>query len=274
MPGERVAHVGAGAVAIVGQRLDQNRGSTWPVALEDDPLDRRSPSLPAPLPRSTARGILSFGIEASRAFWIAVAREGFASGSPPPSRAATVIARASFVNCWPRFASAAAFLCLIDDHFECPDICVSFYGARDGNRFHSHNPARGLAAGIVFVAMLLASLSLWTAIPLSWIYIGSKVSHTQFPSGGPYMVVAVGIIVSVLVVAWLIGATQQPLREDHRHQPLRLDAPAWLKSIRDTSPTAGTTTVVEAVLMGSVLLAALALTVWFFHLAGSPLPRQ
>ena len=33
-------------------------------------------------------------------------------------------------------------------------------------------------------------------------------------------------------------------------------------------------TVVEAVLMGSVMLAALALTVWFFLLAGSPIPNQ
>jgi hypothetical protein len=64
--------------------------------------------------------MLSLGIDASRAFWIAVASVGFPSGSPPPSRAATVIARASFVNCLPRFASVAAFLCLIDAHFECP----------------------------------------------------------------------------------------------------------------------------------------------------------
>ena len=139
---------------------------------------------------------------------------------------------------------------------------------------HSHNPAQGLAAGIVFVAMLLAALSLWTAIPLSWIYIGSKVSHTQFPSGGPYMVVAVGIIVSVLVVAWLIGRLNNlyvRITGTNRFASMR---PAWLKSVRDTSPTAETTTVVEAVLMGSVLLAALALTVWFFILAGSPLPSQ
>ena len=33
-------------------------------------------------------------------------------------------------------------------------------------------------------------------------------------------------------------------------------------------------TVVEAVLMASVMLAALALTVWFFLLAGSPIPNQ
>ncbi len=138
----------------------------------------------------------------------------------------------------------------------------------------SHNPARGLAAGIVFIAMLLAALSLWSAIPLSWFYIGSKVSHTQFPSGGPYMVVAVGIVVSVLAVAWLIGRLNSLYVRITGSNRLASMRPTWLKSVRDTSSTAAPTTVVEAVLMSSVLLAALALTVWFFILAGSPLPNQ
>jgi hypothetical protein len=50
--------------------------------------------------------------------------------------------------------------------------------------------------------------------------------------------------------------------------------PAWLKSMRDTAPRAGATTVVEAVLMGSVILAAAVFTVWFFFIAGSPIPNQ
>jgi hypothetical protein len=62
--------------------------------------------------------MLSFGIEASRAFWIASASPELPSGSPPPSRAATVIARASLVKCWPRRWSTIAFLCLIECHFE------------------------------------------------------------------------------------------------------------------------------------------------------------
>jgi hypothetical protein len=139
---------------------------------------------------------------------------------------------------------------------------------------HSGGPARGVAAAFVFVAMLLAALSLWTAIPLSWIYIGSKVSHTQFPSGGPYFVVAVGFVVSVLAIAWLIGRLNRlyiQITGTNRLEPMR---PAWLKSMRDTGSGAGSTTVVEAVLMGSVLLAAIALTVWFFLLAGSPIPNQ
>lgn len=137
---------------------------------------------------------------------------------------------------------------------------------------HHGGPARGLAASIVFVVMLMAALSLWTAIPLSWIYIASKLSHTQFPSQGPYFVVAAGIILSVLGVAWLIGRLNRlyvQITGTNRLAPMR---PTWLKSMRDTTPV-GTTTVVEAVLMGSVMLALLCLTVWFFLLAGSPIPN-
>jgi len=139
---------------------------------------------------------------------------------------------------------------------------------------YSHGAARSLAAGLIFVAMLLAALSLWTAIPLSWIYIGSKLSQTQFPSGGPYLIVAVGIVVSIVVIGWLISRLNSlyiRITGTNRLAPM---LPTWLKSMRDTSPTVGTTTVVEAVLMGSVLLAALALTVWFFLLAGSPIANQ
>src|SRR3954469_24893243 len=66
--------------------------------------------------------MFSFGIEASLAFCTAVARVGLPSMSPPPSRAATMIARASFENSLPRLASAAPFLCLIELHLLCPDM--------------------------------------------------------------------------------------------------------------------------------------------------------
>src|SRR3954452_12122262 len=66
--------------------------------------------------------MLSFGIEYERAFSIAFCSARLPDGSPPPSFAATMIARDSFEKSLPRFASAAPFLCLIDDHLLCPDI--------------------------------------------------------------------------------------------------------------------------------------------------------
>src|SRR5437588_7244330 len=65
--------------------------------------------------------MLSFGIEYERAFSTAFCSARLAAGSGPPSFAATMIARESFEKSLPRFASAAPFLCLIEDHLLCPD---------------------------------------------------------------------------------------------------------------------------------------------------------
>src|SRR5438034_1459093 len=65
--------------------------------------------------------MLSFGIEYDRAFSIAFCSVRLPAGSGPPSFAATMIARESFEKSFPRLASAAPFLCLIEDHLLCPD---------------------------------------------------------------------------------------------------------------------------------------------------------
>jgi hypothetical protein len=136
------------------------------------------------------------------------------------------------------------------------------------------SPMRGMAASAVFVVMLVTALALWTAIPVGWIWIGSQVATTQFPAEGPYAVVAIGIVVTIVFDAWLIGrlnALYMKITGTNRLAPMR---PSWLKSMRDSGTAAGTTTVVEAVMMGSVLLAGLVFVGWFFLLAGSPLPSQ
>ncbi len=136
------------------------------------------------------------------------------------------------------------------------------------------NFGRNLAATAVFFAMLLAAFSLWTLIPLGWVYIASKLAKSQFPSIGPYMIVIVGIIVTVLIDAWIIGRLNDIYVRVTGSNRLVQSRPGWLKSMRDTGPTQSSVTVVEAVMMSSVMLAALALMVWFFLLAGSPLPNS
>src|SRR4051812_38198810 len=81
-----------------------------------------SASVPAPF--AIARSMLSFGIEAAFAFSTAFWSARLPAGSGPPSFAATIIARVSLEKSLPRFASAAPFLCLIDDHLLCPDTSL------------------------------------------------------------------------------------------------------------------------------------------------------
>ena len=66
--------------------------------------------------------MLSAGMLAALASAMTVRRRGLLSGSPPPSRAATVSSLMMRVKSLPRFASAAPFLCLIECHLEWPDI--------------------------------------------------------------------------------------------------------------------------------------------------------
>src|SRR6266478_1183400 len=68
--------------------------------------------------------MFSFGMFSFFAAKIAVRRRGLELGSPPPMRAAMVISRMMRVKARPRFASVAAFLCLIVAHFECPDMIL------------------------------------------------------------------------------------------------------------------------------------------------------
>ena len=53
--------------------------------------------------------------------------------------------------------------------------------------------------------MLLAAFSLWTVIPFGWIWIGSKVSSSQAPSAGPYMIVFFGIVISIILVVFILA---------------------------------------------------------------------
>ena len=141
-------------------------------------------------------------------------------------------------------------------------------------RVRRHGPVSGAAAGFVVAIMVLGAFSMWTVIPFGWIWIGSKLSSSQAPSAGPYMLVFFGIVVSivvvVLVLAWLnrlyealIGTTEVEVER------VRL----W-RSLSDERRPRHRWSVMEVVLLASVLVAFLAMGIWFFVLAGSPLPSQ
>src|SRR5205807_10490381 len=82
-----------------------------------------APPASAPLPRRTARSMLSFGTELFLAFWMASYSVGLPAGSPPPVRAATSTFLISLANILPRRASTTAFLCLVVAHLEWPLMC-------------------------------------------------------------------------------------------------------------------------------------------------------
>jgi hypothetical protein len=140
-----------------------------------------------------------------------------------------------------------------------------------------HAPATA-AAGVIVAIMIVGAVSMWTVIPFGWIWIGSKLSSSQEPSGGPYMVVFFGIVASICAVAYLLAwLSRIYVRLTGTNRLPQRYVPGWRKSLSDErAGTRGLSgmTVLEGVILASVLLAALAMAAWFFVLAGSPLPNQ
>ena len=146
----------------------------------------------------------------------------------------------------------------------------------DGMPTHNapHRAGRNVAASFLVLLMIVAALSMWTVIPLGWVWVGSRISKSQDPSGGPYMVVLIGIVASILIISWLLGRLNRVyvnLTGTNTVAPIR--AP-WLKSLRDSEAPRTYPTVLETVIVASVVLAIIAMTAWFFIAAGSPLPHQ
>jgi multisubunit Na+/H+ antiporter MnhB subunit len=130
---------------------------------------------------------------------------------------------------------------------------------------------RKAQAAAIVAAMTVAAFTLWVGIPLGWLWIGSQLVDSSQPSMGPYMVVVVGIIASVVVDALLIS------RLNRRYEQVmggtgqtRVQLP-WLKSMRGEREKPREVSVLDAIMVGTVAVAGLAMLLWFVFLAGSPI---
>ena len=128
------------------------------------------------------------------------------------------------------------------------------------------------AAAFLIVAMSVAALFLWVGIPIGWLWIGSQLVSSSQPSMGPYAVVAIGIVASVVIDAMILSRLNQTYqRVTGTDGQVRLQLP-WMKSMRGERESGRSTSVLDIILVGSVTLAGLTMFLWWVFLAGSPLP--
>jgi multisubunit Na+/H+ antiporter MnhB subunit len=132
--------------------------------------------------------------------------------------------------------------------------------------------SRRAAAAVLVAGMAVAAMLLWIGIPLGWLWIGSQLVDSSQPSMGPYMVVVIGIIASVVIDAVVISRlNRQYERVMGSRGQIRVQLP-WLKSMRGERERSRDISVLDVIMVGTVTLAALAAGIWFFFFAGSSLP--
>ena len=120
--------------------------------------------------------------------------------------------------------------------------------------------------------MVLGGLMLWFGNPVVWLWIGSQMSENQSASMGPYAVVALGIVASTILVSWLLMLIHRRYQQVSGYTPtVRVRLP-WMRSLRGEEDSRPEVTVLDVVVVTTALLGILAAVVWFFALAGSPLP--
>jgi hypothetical protein len=120
-----------------------------------------------------------------------------------------------------------------------------------------------------------AAVSIGAGVPLLWIWIGSQISEARGSQGveaSTAIVISVGIILTyvvVVILASLIQARIEPPEPGPRHS-----RHPWLRSLRDEPyrPGANRLSPVEFVFVITAVLATVAMMIWFFAFAGSPLP--
>jgi hypothetical protein len=122
--------------------------------------------------------------------------------------------------------------------------------------------------------MTAMAFSLWTVIPLGWIWVGSRLSTTQAPSTGPYAVTFFGIVASIVIVVWALAWLNRLFARVTGSHEISLERVRLYRSLSDERRPRRTWNVMEAVILLSVLGAGTAMLVWFLLLAGSPLPSQ
>ena len=126
-----------------------------------------------------------------------------------------------------------------------------------------------------FFAEIAAAAVVGAGVPLFWIWIGSLIQSSrgaQKVEASTALVMVVGIIVSYVLVLIIAGAIQaRNADEDEGRGPTRYP---WLRSMRDEPYRPGTQKLspVEAVFVGTAIVASIAMLIWFFAFAGSPLP--
>jgi hypothetical protein len=89
---------------------------------------------------------------------------------------------------------------------------------------------------------------------------------------GPYAVVAIGIVVSTILVSLGLARIHRRYQEVSGHTPtVRVRLP-WMRSVRGDEDSRPEVTVLDVVVVTTALLGLMAALVWFLAFAGSPLP--
>ena len=124
--------------------------------------------------------------------------------------------------------------------------------------------ARTLAPAGLIVLMAAGSLAVWTAIPLTGVWLVSQLSdsYVQLPVGSA-LAVAVGIPAAMALGVKALASLERVYLRLTGQPPRARVVPGWRRSISDL-PSSPPASVLEKIMVANVLVALSGLIVWLF----------
>jgi hypothetical protein len=126
---------------------------------------------------------------------------------------------------------------------------------------------RGAGATVLVLFMAVGSILMWIGVPVFWLWLASQIAASSQPSLGLYVLVLVGIAVTMAVLGKLLGVL------NHMHMaltgriPRRRQETVWLKSMRGDATKSREHGVLATVMAISVAVALVCFGAWFFLFA-------
>jgi hypothetical protein len=129
----------------------------------------------------------------------------------------------------------------------------------------------------IAVAIVLASLNIWTGAPLLALWLGSRLQSSTQASMLSVFSVALLLALFCGGLVWILGRLNAAYATASGAPPARRQQASWMRSsrgersvdLRRDRPT----TAPEKIMIGVVVLAILCFEAWFFFIASSPLPN-
>jgi hypothetical protein len=126
---------------------------------------------------------------------------------------------------------------------------------------------RGAGSALLVVLMAVGSVVMWIGVPVFWLWLASRIHESSQPSFGIYLLVLVGIVVTMAAVGRLLGWVNRRHMALTGRLPRRREQTVWLKSMRGERVTEREHGILATVMAWSVGVALVLFGIWFFLFA-------
>ncbi len=126
---------------------------------------------------------------------------------------------------------------------------------------------RDTFAALLVLVMAVGSVAMWIGAPIFWLWLASQMADSSSPSLGPYMLVLVGTIATIVAIGKSLGYLNRVHGRLTGRMPKRREQTVWMRSMRGEREVRREHGVLGTVMAISVSIALTAMGIWFFFFA-------